>query len=83
MKITIEHYDKKYSLEQADDTDLNGMLEAFKGMLMCMGYHPRQVDGSISCEMMWFENDDDWNNLDKDNEVIDNHPFFKNVTIQE
>ena len=82
MKITIEHYDKSYCLEQADDTDLNGMLEAFKGMLMCMGYHPHQVDASILCEMMWFDQDGEWDNMDELPDDVADHPFLKKITTE-
>ena len=69
MKVTITHYNKTYSVEQADDTDLNDTLETFKGLLLCMGFHPKSVDQAISCETVWFPEED---------ENYNSHPFLQN-----
>jgi len=79
MKITIQHYDKTHTLEQPDDTDLNGTIESFKSMLVCMGFHPQSIDEHFDCELMWFKSShDEWQKLDDDNSVVDGHPFLQN-----
>ena len=77
MKITIEHYDRKFSFEQADDTDLNGTLEAFKGLMMCMGFHPQSVDQAIACETTWFP-EESFDELEQNDDI--DHPFLRKVT---
>jgi len=74
MKITIQHYDKTISFEQADDTDMNGTLEAIKGLMMCMGFHPQSVDQAISCETTWFP-EESFEELEQADDI--DHPFLQ------
>ena len=43
MKITIEHYSDKYSLEIAGDPNINDMYEVFQKMLDLLGFHPDSI----------------------------------------
>ncbi len=38
MKITIEHYDKKYSMEMMDETTLDELLRDIGNLLRLVGY---------------------------------------------
>ena len=77
MKITIEHYDKTISYAQADDTNLNDTLEALKGLLMCMGFHPQSVDQAIACETTWFP-EENFEALEHEDDI--DHPFLQKAT---
>ena len=39
MKITIEHYDSKITLEEPDDLDINEMVAVLRKILFALGYH--------------------------------------------
>ena len=54
MKITINNYNKTYSVEVDDDMDVESMADIFKGLLVSMGYHPCNVDELINTEYKWF-----------------------------
>ena len=38
MKITVEHYDNKYTVETHDDLDIYELAERFAGLALQMGY---------------------------------------------
>jgi len=44
MKITIEHYDHKYSVELPDDCDLVGFYEAYRAICRCVWTEEQTVD---------------------------------------
>ena len=54
MKITINNYNKTYSVEVDDDMDVESVADIFKGLLVSMGYHPCNVDELIYTEYKWF-----------------------------
>ena len=38
MKITVEHYDKKFTAEMSDESTLDEVKEAFINLSVCAGY---------------------------------------------
>ena len=54
MKITITNYDKTYSAEYDNDSDVESVADMFKGLLVSMGYHPSNVDELFNTEYKWF-----------------------------
>lgn len=54
MKITINNYNKTYSVEVDDDMDVESVADIFKGLLVNMGYHPCNVDELFNTEYKWF-----------------------------
>jgi len=54
MKITITNYNKTYSVETDEDMDAESMADAFKGLLVSMGFHPCNVDELFNTEYTWF-----------------------------
>ena len=54
MKISINNYNKTYSVETDEDMDLESMADVFKSLLVSMGYHPCNVDELINTEYKWF-----------------------------
>jgi hypothetical protein len=48
MKLQLESYKKKYTIEtEYDDLGINEYFEYFKGLLISAGYHPNTVDECI------------------------------------
>jgi hypothetical protein len=48
MKIEIESYKKKYTIEtEYDDVSLDEYFEFFKGLLISGGFHPISIDQYI------------------------------------
>ena len=62
MKISINNYNKTYSVEVDDDMDVESMADVFKGLLVSMGYHPCNVDELINTEYKWFTEEEIANN---------------------
>ena len=62
MKITINNYNKTYSVETDEDMDAESMADTFKGLLVSMGYHPCNVDELIDTEYKWFTQEEINNN---------------------
>ena len=54
MKITITNYNKTYSVESNDDVDAKGLADIFKGLMVNMGFHPKNVDVLFNTEYEWF-----------------------------
>lgn len=54
MKITINNYNKTYSVETDEDMDAESMADVFKSLLVSMGYHPCNVDELFNTEYKWF-----------------------------
>lgn len=49
MKISVEHYEKKFSVELSDDGDIYELVEQFKNIALFMTYHPQSIQkGFIS-----------------------------------
>ena len=38
MKITVEHYDKKFTAEMTDESTLDEVMETFVNLIVCAGY---------------------------------------------
>ena len=58
MKIVINNYGKTYSVETDEDMDAESMADAFKGLLVSMGYHPCNVDELFNTEYKWFSQEE-------------------------
>ncbi len=54
MKITINNYNKTYSVETDEDVDAESLADMFKGLMINMGYHPSNVDELFNTEYKWF-----------------------------
>ena len=79
MKITITNYDKTYSVEYDNDTDLESVADMFKGLLVSMGYHPSNVDELFNTEYKWFtqeERDENRQGHVKYNYTNPDHPMY-------
>lgn len=44
MKITVEHYNRKYSIEVEDDLDANTLKDHFNRLLVLAGFSPSVID---------------------------------------
>jgi hypothetical protein len=79
MKITITNYDKIYSVEYDNDTDIESVGDMFKGLLVSMGYHPCNVDELFNTEYKWFtqeERDENMQGHKKYNYTDPDHPMY-------
>jgi len=81
MKITINNYNKTYSVETDEDMDAESMADAFKGLLVSMGYHPSNVDELFNTEYKWFTQEEIKENrqghLKQD--LIDEHNLYNQI----
>ena len=50
MRITINNYNKTYSVETDEDVDAESLADMFKGLMISMGYHPSNVDELFNTE---------------------------------
>ena len=93
MKISITTNNKVFSVEDElgfDCTSVHEAVEMFKGLLVCAGYHPCNVDDAFNTEYTWFteqeindnlqghtkEEVQEWqNNLFKQNEDDEDYVF--------
>jgi len=79
MKITITNYDKTYSVEYDNDSDVESVADMFKGLLVSMGYHPSNVDELFNTEYKWFtqeERDENRQGHTKYNYTDPEHPMY-------
>ena len=79
MKITITNYDKTYSVEYDNDTDVESVADMLKGLLVSMGYHPSNVDELFNTEYKWFtqeERDENRQGHTKYNYTDPEHPMY-------
>lgn len=79
MKITITNYDKTYSVEYDNDTDVESVADMLKGLLVSMGYHPSNVDEIFNTEYKWFtqeERDENRQGHTKYNYTDPEHPMY-------
>lgn len=58
MKITITNYNKTYSVESDEDLDAEDLADMFKGLMVNMGFHPKNVDELFNTEFKWFPEDE-------------------------
>ena len=57
MKLSLTLHEKTYSIasdEAFDGTNLNELVEQFKGLLVNAGFHPSNVDDMFNTEYQWF-----------------------------
>ena len=79
MKITITNFNKTYSVECDEDMDAESMADAFKSLLVSMGYHPCNVDELFNTEYKWFtqeERDENMQGHKKYNYTDPDHPMY-------
>jgi Tat protein secretion system quality control protein TatD with DNase activity len=57
MKISVTNYNKTYSVESDEDVDAEGLADMFKGLMVSMGFHPKNVDELFNTEYEWFPED--------------------------
>jgi len=52
MKITLKHYDVKYTIEtEHDDFDMEHMInDIIRPLLLVMGFHPNTIDEYLGRE---------------------------------
>ena len=61
MKISITTNNKVYSVEDELGFDCVGIEEAvemFRGLLVCAGFHPSNVDDQFNLDYAWFTEDE-------------------------
>ena len=58
MKILVTNYNKTYSVESDEDVDAEGLADMFKGLMVSMGFHPKNVDELFNTEYEWFPEDE-------------------------
>lgn len=61
MKISITTNNKVYSVEDELGFDCVGIDEAvemFRGLLVCAGFHPSNVDNQFNLDSAWFTEDE-------------------------
>ena len=54
MKILVTSYNKTYSVESDEDVDAEALADMFKGLMVSMGFHPKNVDKLFNTEYEWF-----------------------------
>lgn len=57
MKISITTDNKVFSVEDEygfDCSTIHDAVEMFKGLLVCAGFHPSNVDDAFNTEYTWF-----------------------------
>ena len=57
MKISITTNKKVFSVEDEfgfDSVSIDEAVEMFKGLLVCAGFHPSNVDDAFNTEYTWF-----------------------------
>ena len=57
MKLSLTLHEKTYSIdsdESFDGTNLNELVEQFKGLLVNAGFHPSNVDDMFNTDYQWF-----------------------------
>ena len=64
MKITINTYGKTYSVESDEDVDAESLADMFKGLMVSMGFDPKNVDELFNTEFEWFPEQELKTNID-------------------
>ena len=65
MKININTYGKTYSVESDEDVDAESLADMFKGLMVSMGFHPKNVDQLFNTEFEWFPEEELKTNFDQ------------------
>ena len=66
MKLSLTLHEKTYSIasdEAFDGTNLNELVEQFKGLLVNAGFHPSNVDHMFNTEYQWFTEEERRDNM--------------------
>ena len=66
MKLSLTLHEKTYSIasdEAFDGTNLNELVEQFKGLLVNAGFHPSNVDDMFNTEYQWFTEEERRDNM--------------------
>ena len=66
MKLSLTLHNKTYSVEseeQFDGTNLNELVEQFKGLLVCAGFHPTNADDMFNTDHQWFTEEERSDNM--------------------
>ena len=66
MKLSLTLHDKTYSVESDesfDGSNVYDLAEQFKGLLVCAGFHPSNVDQIFDIDYTWFTDEERADNL--------------------
>lgn len=66
MKLSLTLNDKTYSVESDesfDGSNVYDLAEQFKGLLVCAGFHPSNVDSIFNLDYQWFTDEEQAENL--------------------
>jgi hypothetical protein len=66
MKISITTNNKVFSVEDEfgfDSVSVDEAVEMFKGLLVCAGFHPSNVDDAFNTEYTWFTEEERNDNM--------------------
>jgi len=66
MKISISTDNKVFSVEDEygfDCSTIHDAVEMFKGLLVCAGFHPSNVDDAFNTEYTWFTEEERNDNM--------------------
>ena len=66
MKISITTDNKVFSVEDEygfDCSTIHDAVEMFKGLLVCAGFHPSNVDDAFNTEYTWFTEEERGDNM--------------------
>ena len=66
MKISITTDKKVFSVEDEygfDCSTIHDAVEMFKGLLVCAGFHPSNVDDAFNTEYTWFTEEERNDNM--------------------
>lgn len=91
MRISIATNNKVFSVEDElgfDCTGIHEAVEMFKGLLVCAGFHPSNVDDAFNTEYTWFteeeRNDNMQGHLNGSNKIVENwYKECQNETAEE
>lgn len=79
MKISITTNNKVFSVEDElgfDSVSVDEAVEMFRGLLVCAGFHPCNVDDMLNTDYQWFtqeERDDNMQgHLSGSNKLVEN-----------
>ena len=66
MKLSLTIHNKTYSIESDegyDGSNLNDLVEQFKGLLVGAGFHPSNVDDMFNLDYQWFTEEERNDNM--------------------
>ena len=79
MKISITTNNKTYSVEDElgfDSVSLDEAVEMFRGLLVCAGFHPSNVDNQFNLDYAWFTQEER-------DENMQGHPYGSNKIVND